>query len=92
VPGWVKEHSHRLLRLVRSHRRSEGDRLGDRGIEVPDLEVEVHHRTLLPVDGRPDRSLIVGRLLEHDEDGPLGSGEDGRTWFLVPDGPIEQLK
>ena len=30
VPGWVEEHSDVLLRLVRSHRRSEGNRLGDR--------------------------------------------------------------
>jgi hypothetical protein len=56
VTGWVEEHSDVLLRLVRSHRCSEGNGLGDRGIEVADLEIEVHHRTLLPVDWRPHGS------------------------------------
>jgi hypothetical protein len=40
VAGWVEEHSDMLLRLVPSHRRSEGERLSDRGIEVADLEIE----------------------------------------------------
>ena len=90
VTGWVEKHSDVLLRLVRSHHCSEGNGLGDRGVEVADLEVEVHHRTLLPIDWRPYGGLVAGRLLEHDEDGSRGRGEDGRTWFLVPDGPAEQ--
>jgi hypothetical protein len=90
VTGWVEEHSDVLLRLVRSHRCSEGNGLGDRGVEVADLEIEVHHRTLLPVDWRPYGGLVAGRLLEHDVDGSRGRGEDGRTWFLVPDRPAEQ--
>lgn len=57
----------------------------------PDLKVEVHHRALFPVDGRPDGGPVAGRLLEHEIDGSLGSGEDGRSWFLVSDGPTEQL-
>jgi hypothetical protein len=32
VTGWVEEHSDVLLRLVRSHRCSECNRLGDRGV------------------------------------------------------------
>jgi hypothetical protein len=52
VTGWVEKHPDVLLRLVRSHRCSKGNGLGDRGVEVADLEVEVHHRTLLPVDWR----------------------------------------
>lgn len=81
VTGWVEEHSDVLLRLVRSHRCSEGNGLGDRGVEVADLEVEVHHRTLLPVDWRPYGGLVAGRLLEHDVD---GSGAR-RGWpYLVP--------
>jgi hypothetical protein len=31
------------------------------------------HRTLLPVDGRPNRSLVIVGLLEHNIDGSLGS-------------------
>ena len=90
VTGWVEEHADVLLRLVRSHRCSEGNGLGDRGVEVAGLEVEVHHRTLLPAGWRPYGGLVAGRLLEHGVDGSRGRGEDRRTWFLVPDGPAEQ--
>ncbi len=38
----------RALRLGRTYRDSQGDRHGDRGIEVADLKVEVHHRALFP--------------------------------------------
>jgi hypothetical protein len=90
VTGWVEKHPDVLLQLVRSHRCPERNGLGDRGVKVADLEVEVHHRTLLPLDGRPYGGLIAGRPLEHDVDGSRGRGEDGRTWFLVPDRPAEQ--
>ena len=54
VTRWVEKHSDILLRLVRSHRCPEGNGLGDRGVEVADLEVEVHHGALFAVGGRPD--------------------------------------
>lgn len=57
VTGRVEEYSDVLLRLGRSDRGSWSDRLSDRGIEVPDLEVEVHHRTLFPVHRRHARRL-----------------------------------
>jgi hypothetical protein len=47
----------------------------------------VHHRTLVPVRGRPDGGLVVGRLLEHDVDGPLGRSEDGRSRCRLPGEP-----
>jgi len=53
VTRWVAKHSDILLRLVRGQRCAEGNGLGDGGAEVADLEVEVHHRTLVPVDRRP---------------------------------------
>jgi hypothetical protein len=62
VPGWVEKHSDVLLRLGCSHRGAQGERLSDRGIEIADLEVEVHHRALCTVDGRPYRGLVIGRL------------------------------
>lgn len=89
VAGWVEEHPDILLRLVFSQRRSEGERLSSRRVEVAHLEVEVHHRTLFPGRGRPGRGLVVGCLLEHDVDGPLGRSEDGRSRFFMTDGPIE---
>src|SRR3954471_25005763 len=70
----VEEHADIVLRLVGSDRGSEGDSLRDGGVEVSDLEVEVHHRALLPVSRRPHGRLVTGRLLEHDIDGSLGSG------------------
>ena len=82
MAGRVEEHPDIVLRLVASDRGSEGDCLGHRGVEVCDLEVEVHHRALLPVDGRPHGGLVTGRLLEHDLDGSLGSGEDRRARLL----------
>ena len=66
MAGRVEEHPDIVLRLVRSDRGSECDCLGDRQVKVADLEVEVHHRALLPVGGRPHRGLEAGRLLEHD--------------------------
>ncbi len=53
MPDWVEEHPDVLLRLVASHGRSEGERVGDRRIQIANLEVEVHHRTLFPVRSRP---------------------------------------
>ena len=91
MAGWVEEDSDILLRLVLSRRCSEGERLSDCGIEVADLEVEVHHRTLFPVHGGPDGGLVVACLLEDDVDRPLRRGEDGRSRFFVTDGPTEQL-
>jgi len=48
----TKGHSDVLLQLDRSYRGSQGDRLADRGIEVADLKVKVHHRALFPADAR----------------------------------------
>jgi hypothetical protein len=79
VTGRVEEHPDIVLRLANSDRGSECDCVGDRRVEVSDLKVEVHHRALLPVDGRPHGGPVAGRLLEYDIDGSLGSGEDRRT-------------
>ncbi|MGB9112473.1 MAG: hypothetical protein WCF24_07080 [Acidimicrobiales bacterium] len=42
MPSWIEENSDVLLRLVPGHSRSQIDCLTDCGIEVADLEVEVH--------------------------------------------------
>src|SRR6188508_1563297 len=47
MAGRVDEHPHVLLRLVRRQRGPERHCLLDGGVEVADLEVEVHHRPLL---------------------------------------------
>ena len=91
VAGWVQENPDVLLCLGRRHRGSQRDGLSNRGIEVPDLEVEVHHRALFPVHGRPDGGLVSVRLLEHDVNGSLGSGEYDRSRLLVSDRPAEQF-
>jgi hypothetical protein len=70
--------------------RLRGDCLGNRGVEVCDLEVEVHHRALLPGGRRPHGGLVTNRLLEHDIDGPPGSDEDRRAWLFVTNSPPEQ--
>ena len=52
MAGRVEEHPDSFLRLHRGDRGSEGDCPCDHGVEVFDLEVEVHHGALLHVDGR----------------------------------------
>ena len=90
MTGRIEEHPDIVLRLFRSDRGSEGHCLGDRGVQVPDLEVEVHHRALLPVGRWPYRGLVTTRLLEYDIDGSFGSDQDGRAGLLMADGPPEQ--
>ena len=66
MPGRVEEHPERLARLVLVLARTERDdgRLG--GIEIGDVEIEVH---LLRVLGaRPLRRHVVGRELEGQRD------------------------
>src|ERR1700736_3157972 len=87
MAGRVEDHPDIVLRLVRSDRSSECDSLGDRRVEVSDLEIEMHHRALLPVARRPHRGPGNTRLLEHDIDSSLRSGEDPRARLLVTDGP-----
>src|SRR5262245_43365935 len=71
VAGRVEQNPDVVLRLVRGDRRAESYRVLDRRLEVTDLEVEMHHRTLLPVNGRPHRWRVSDRLLKHDEDRSL---------------------
>ena len=92
MSGWVKEHTDVLLRLSSSQRGAQSDRIGDRGVEVTDLKIEVHHRTLLAVGWWPHWGLVAVRVLKDEKDRSLGSGEDGCSWFLVTDGPPEQLR
>jgi hypothetical protein len=92
MSGWVKEHTDVLLRLSSSQRGAQSDRIGDRGIEITNLKIEVHHRALLPVGWWPHWGLVAVRLLKDEKDRSLGSGEDGCSWFLVTNGPPEQLR
>jgi hypothetical protein len=91
VAGGVKEHANVLLRLVLGDDRSEGGRFSDRGVQVGDLEVEVQHRGLLSLLGRPHRALVVSCFLEDNVDRAFGRGDNYRARILVTDGPAEQL-
>ena len=77
MPRRVEQHPDMLLRLMPGHGGAEGNRLGDRGLEVTDLEVEMHHRALPPRRGRPLGGLIIRRLLENEINGSLGGGHYG---------------
>lgn len=92
VSGWVKEHTDVLLRLSSSQRGAQRDRIGDRRVEVTDLKIEVHHRALLSVGWWPHWGLVAVRLLKDEKDRSLASAEDGCSWLLVTDGPLEQLR
>src|SRR4051794_25425278 len=91
MAGRVEQHPDVVLRLRLGQRGAQGDRVLDRRVEVADLEVEVHHRPLLPRRRRPHRGLVTGRLLEHHVDRPLRGGQDRRPRLLVADRPVEQL-
>jgi hypothetical protein len=54
-----------VLQIRNPDRGSQGDRLGNGGIEVADLKVKVHHRALFAADRRPNGRLVAGRLLSH---------------------------
>ncbi len=56
---WIEKNSNVLLGLVCRHDCSEVHRFGDRAVEVTDLEVQVHHGTLLPHDWRPYRRFVA---------------------------------
>jgi hypothetical protein len=91
VTGGIKEYSDVLLGLVRRHRRSERDCLGDSRVEVAYLKVEVHHWALVSRFRWPDRWLKVKGLLEDDVYRSVGRRDDCGARFFVNDGPIEQL-
>ena len=80
VSGWIEEHSNIFLRLVLSHGRSHGDRLSHCRIDVVDLEVEVHHRTLVLPCRRPHGGAVAVRLLDNLLDAlPVVPAGAGRT-------------
>jgi hypothetical protein len=86
----IKENSDVLLWLMRGESRSERDRLSDGRVEVTNLKVEMHHRTLVPREWRPHRRHVVGCFLKHDVNLTLGRRENGRSRFLMGDWPTEQ--
>ena len=87
----IEQHPDMLLRLELGYGGTKSNRFGRRRAQVPDLEVEVHHRPLLPLDRRPHRSLIALCTLEHEERPLRGGGHNGRTRLLVPDVPSEEF-
>ena len=86
----IKEDANVRLGLMGRDRCSQSQRVGDSCVEIVHLEVEVHHRALRAVGGRPHRPLVVVSLLEHDVDGPLRGREYRRSWLLVTDGLAQQ--
>jgi hypothetical protein len=91
VSGGVEHNPDVRLRLVFREGGSQGHRFGDGRVQVRDLEVEVHHRALLPVDGRPDRRAVAVGLLEHEVRSLRGGGDDRRSRLLVSDVPPEEF-
>lgn len=88
---WVEKDSDMVVRLGCGERCSQSDCLLGRGVEVVNLEVEMHHRALCAFDRWPYRCVVVGRLLEHDESRAVGNCEDRRSRFFVTYGPPNQL-
>jgi hypothetical protein len=59
MPRRIEEHSDILLRLVPGLGRAEGNRLSDCRREVVDLEVQVHHGTLVFACRRPHGGAVA---------------------------------
>ncbi len=91
MTGGIEKHTHVLVRLMLGGDRSEGNRFGHGALEIGDLEVEVHHRSLVTRRGWPGRRAVVAGLLEHDERGPTRCSEHRRSRLLVHHGPAEQI-
>jgi hypothetical protein len=70
---------------------SEVHGFSDCAVEVTNLEVQVHHGTLLPYYWRPYGSLVAHRLLENDVGRPPGRRKDGGPGLLVAHGPSGQF-
>lgn len=63
VPRRIEEHADIVLGLASGERCAHLDCMGDCGVKVADLEVEVQHHLLAPFSGRPDRwHVLRGRL------------------------------
>ena len=92
MPNRIEEHSDILPRLVPSHGRSKRNRVSDCRIEVANLEVQVHHRTLIFICRGPHGGAVAVGFLENDVDRPFGRGEDGRPRFVVTNGPSKQFR
>ncbi|GAA3035728.1 hypothetical protein GCM10020229_53890 [Kitasatospora albolonga] len=91
VAGRVEQHPDVGLWLVVRQGGAEGEGLGHRVLQVPHLEVEVHHRALRALARGPDRGPVAVRLLE-DQEGALGRGGDhGGAGFLVAEVPAQQV-
>jgi len=56
---WVEHHANVGLRLKRGLLRPEFDGVANSRVKVNDLEVEVHHHLLSPIDVRPCRPSVV---------------------------------
>jgi len=64
VPGGVEQHSHGGLWLVGRHLVPDADRVGNRLVQVIDLDIEVHRHLRLAGFGGPHRADVVGLGLE----------------------------
>lgn len=90
MAGWVEQHANVVLRLKVGFLRPELNRVGHGGVEVDNLEVEVQHHLLLPVDVRPRWANIVLRSLGRQVCHPARRTQGAVVIRLCRDLPAEQ--
>lgn len=71
---WIEHDPDVVLRLILGDVGAQFLGVGHRQVETPDFDVQVHHGSLAKAKGGPDRSDVLFRELEDDEDGFLGGG------------------
>lgn len=59
MPGWIEQDPYVVLGLELDECGAQRHGIVNGGAEISDLEVEVHHRPLLSIDGRPRRRYVV---------------------------------
>ncbi len=81
MPGGVEQHSHGGLWLVGRHFGPEADRVGNRLVQVVDLDLEVHRHLRLAGFGGPYRADVAGLGLEAKV---VPASSEGETEALSP--------
>jgi hypothetical protein len=90
MPSRVKQYANVLVGLMFSKAGSRTESVSYCCVKVVDLYVDVHHHLLATIDGRPNRSDVLGRRLEAEIGDAIGGRDRRPTWFGFGDCPSEQ--
>jgi hypothetical protein len=90
VAGRIQADPHVVLGLEVRQGSALGQRVRDPGLQVIDLDLQVHHHLLLSRAGRPDRADVARFGLEVQSVAAAGRAEDHPAGFLGSRRPAQQ--